>query len=157
MKYREFCSQHQKNVELFVEKAGQNCPKNGPEVPDRDTRKLCANLIMEEAIETVEALGFKVYLYNPPESYKKPFMLQNFKNDEDISLEEIIDGCCDTHVVVTSTLVQCGVPDIPFQEEVDQNNLDKFKDGYSIREDGKLLKSPSHVPPRIGEILERLK
>ena len=69
---------------------------------------------------------------------------------------EVIDGCCDISVVTIGTLISCGVPDESFLVEVDQNNLDKVKNG-TIRDDGKLIKPKDHKPPRIQEILDELK
>ena len=69
---------------------------------------------------------------------------------------ETIDGCCDLAVVTTGTLSACGVPDLPFQQAVDQNNLEKFGPGNTIRDDGKLIKPPGHKPPDIAGILSRL-
>jgi hypothetical protein len=70
---------------------------------------------------------------------------------------ELVDGCCDLSVVTIGTLSACGVSDDPFLMEVDQNNLDKFGDGHSYREDGKLIKPPDHQPPRIEELLEDIR
>ena len=67
----------------------------------------------------------------------------------DADLCAIVDGCCDLSVVTIGTLSACGVPDELFLKLVDENNLAKFGDGHSIREDGKLIKPSDHKPPAI--------
>lgn len=135
-------TEHYDRVKRFMELAGQETPAY-PAIPSEEVRKLRANLIMEEAAETVAALGFTVEYSFKPDPDKK------------LDLVEIIDGCCDLSVVNEGTLIACGVPDRPFLEEVDQNNLDKIEKG-TTREDGKLIKPPDHRPPDIRSILVRL-
>lgn len=140
-------SQHQTAVEEFMRHARQELPAS-PVIPSEEVRKLRAKLILEEAIETVEALGFRI-AWVIDHSY-------GLIPDREPDLVEIIDGCCDVSVVATGTLSACGVPDLPFQEAVNQNNLDKFGPGHSWREDGKLIKPPGHTKPDIEGILKSL-
>lgn len=142
-------SGHYKKVEEFMRLAKQGTPSE-PTMPDEETRLLRAKLIFEEALETIEGLGFNVCLDRLDLRCGDIEFEANNKED----LVEIIDGCCDIKVVTTGTLVACGVPDKLFQEEVDQNNLDKFGPGHSFREDGKLIKPPDHKPPKIKELLK---
>lgn len=141
---------HYLNVLEFMQKAKQATPAI-PFVPGRDVRELRAKLILEEALETVAALGFDVCL--GPDRALVEMACLSFADGETPNLEEIIDGCCDIKVVTTGTLIACGVPDEPFQRAVDQNNLDKFGPGHSWREDGKLIKPSGHKPPDIAGIL----
>lgn len=141
-------SEHYKKVEEFMRLAKQGTPSE-PIMPDEDTRLLRAKLIFEEAKETISALGFDLIQTESSLDGDLDFVPNGQEN-----LVEIIDGCCDIKVVTTGTLVACGVPDKPFQEEVDQNNLDKFGPGHSFREDGKLIKPPDHKPPRIADLLK---
>ena len=140
-------SRHQILVEDFMRKARQDLPESTC-VPNRHIRQLRAKLILEEAVETVEALGFSV-VQNPTGDF-------SFIADREPDLLEIIDGCCDIKVVTTGTLSACGVPDLPFQECVDLNNLAKFGPGHSWREDGKLIKPEGHKPPDIAGVLTSL-
>ncbi len=48
------------------------------------------------------------------------------------------------------------MPDKEIQKMVDNNNLEKFGPGHSIREDGKLIKPPYHKAPDIQGFLERI-
>lgn len=139
-------SEHYKRVEKFMQMARQETPELA-KIPSEDVRRLRAKLIIEEAIETVNALGFSVETH----AGKCEFVADRTPN-----LIEIIDGCCDVRVVTTGTLIACGVPDLPFQNAVDENNLAKFGPGHSWREDGKLIKPEGHKPPDIIGILGTL-
>lgn len=149
-------SDHQKRIEEFMLLAKQEVPSK-PTLPSVEVRRLRAKLILEEAIETIHGLGFELQfdLYNsrnPVDGYGELQLVEFSEGD----LEEIVDGCCDISVVTYGTLSACGVPDLPFIEEVDNNNLAKFGPGHTIRVDGKLIKPPDHEPPKIKEILETL-
>ena len=54
-----FKTNHQLRIESFMKLAGQELPQS-PVVPDIKIRQLRAALILEEAFETIDALGFKV-------------------------------------------------------------------------------------------------
>ncbi len=149
-------TEHYERVKTFMQLAGQDTPEY-PTEPSLEIRKLRAKLILEEALETIEALGFEVVIY-PNIELTGTLSNEHYsikKNNNDFNMTEVIDGCCDISVVTMGTLIACGVPDNPFLEEVDGNNLNKIRRG-TIREDGKLVKPPDHKPPRIKEILEGL-
>jgi predicted HAD superfamily Cof-like phosphohydrolase len=143
MSIPEFRTQHQLRINEFMRLAGQELPDK-PCVPSFEVRKLRARLILEEALETIHALGFQVLdgMHIAPSG--------------EPNLIEIIDGCCDVSVVTIGTLSACGIPDGVFLNEVDQSNLRKFGPGGRRREDGKWLKSSDWVPPDIAGILERI-
>ncbi len=90
---------------------------------------LRANLIEEEARETVEAIR---------------------RGD----LTEAIDGLCDLLYVVFGTAVAFGIDAQYFFDEVHKTNMEKLKG--AVREDGKRLKPPGWIPPRIKEMLQEL-
>lgn len=117
-----------------------------------------ATLIIEEAIETIEALGFyvSVDLENRGEGLKHDWTL--YDNPDLPSLVKIVDGCCDTIVVTTGTLSACGVRDLIPQALVDYSNLAKFGEGSYRREDGKWIKPANWQAPDLkGEIERQLK
>lgn len=131
---------HQHRVERFMMKANQEVPRY-PVIPNRETRRLRANLILEEAAETVRALGFQC-------------VTKIFSKEVEPNLVEIVDGCADISVVTIGTLSACGVSDQPILEAVDANNLAKFGPGSCRREsDGKWIKPPGHKPPDIMALL----
>jgi predicted HAD superfamily Cof-like phosphohydrolase len=141
-------SKHQRRVEEFMRLAGQNMPKVAT-MPDGATRELRANLILEEALETIIALGCSIRVGS------KGFECF-VSNDYEPNLIEIIDGCCDISVVTVGTMIALGLPMEPFLEEVDANNIAKGNGGY-VRDDGKFMKPTNHPKPDIAGVLEKLK
>ena len=148
-------TKHQKNVDAFMILAQQMLPGK-PTIPDEKTRELRARLILEEALEAVEALGFKPRVEDERGLVTLAIDAIEFYPNEGPNLAQIIDGCCDIKVVTTGTLSACGIPDDAFQELVDQNNLAKFGPGGYRREDGKWVKPPGHQPPDIDGMLKTL-
>ena len=138
---------HYDRVKTFMKLAGQDTPDE-PIFPSLEIRKLRATLILEEAMETIYALGFCVQ----EGSKDNEFIVYETTSFNQV---EVVDGCIDISVVTIGTLIACGIPDLPFLEEVDKNNVEKILNG-TIIEDGKLIKSPDHKPQRIQEILLRL-
>ena len=139
-----------------------------PLTPAPSVRELRARLILEEALETINAMGvtvifdgcastdipeggqFSTLLNRPSEGWVAPHA---FKAEDKCDIVEVVDGCCDIKVVTTGTLTAFGVADDAVQFETDSNNLRKFAEGHTIREDGKLVKPPNHPNPRIRELL----
>ena len=149
-------SSHQQSVERFHELAGDPAPAV-PTEPSREVRILRAKLILEEALETIrDGLGVFVFVGDEVSMHSVTDGELSFHCSGRFNITETIDGCCDLRYVTTGTLSACGVPDQPFQDAVDQNNLDKFGPGHSLREDGKLIKPPGHQPPDIAGILEAI-
>jgi len=143
-------SDHQCKVEKFMLAAGQSVPPVIT-VPSERVRFLRAKLILEEALETIDALGIDILLDDARLTYD----CLEFALGGEFNMEEVIDGCCDLGVVTTGTLSACGVPDEPFQFEVNINNLRKLTYSTTVREDGKLVKGENFPKPRIKELLER--
>ncbi len=153
---------HQMEVEAFMLRAKQDVPLI-PTTPSDYVRILRAKIILEEALETIQkGLGVTVSLDIDQGNHSQSFEINNNQLTFATSLTqqfdmiELIDGCCDVAVVSTGTLSACGIPDTPFQNEVNKNNLMKFGPGYVIRDDGKILKPPQHIPPDIAGILNQL-
>lgn len=139
---------HQRRVEEFMRLAGQAIPPN-PIMPSLEIRKLRANLILEEALETIEALGFNIVM--------KPFdgAIEVGPPSHEPNIIEVVDGCADISVVTIGTLSAFGVKDGPILEAIDQNNLAKFGPGSYRREtDGKWMKPSGHKPADIMGLLE---
>ena len=135
--------------------AGQITP-DSPKMPDADVRERQARLILEEALETVEALGFLVRSYRP-DAYIGPRLTDIDLERMDPNLVEIADGCADMSVVAMGTLLSCGIDDVELLKEVDESNLRKFGEGSYRREDGKWMKPPGWEPPNIQGVLDALK
>lgn len=139
---------HFLRIREFMQNAGQDTPSTVT-IPDDETRILRAKLILEEALETVTALGVTATV--APESNGK--LERNtslaFSITGEPDLEEIVDGCADISVVTIGTLIAFGVDDEPILEEVDKANLRKFAEGSYRREDGKWMKPPGWTKPDI--------
>ncbi len=121
-------SKHYELCQMFTDLMGYT--RQELNMPEK-VRNLLADLIMEETKELVEALK---------------------AND----IVEIVDGVCDVRFVATHILCIMGVPDEPFQMEVDLNNIMKFASGYKFREDGKLLKPANHPKPNLRKLLQAI-
>ncbi len=135
-----FRTDHQRLIDEFMRKAKQEVPEK-PTLPGKDVLLLRARLIMEEAVETVEAMGFA------PEMHGRAV---TFHTVGEPDLVKIVDGCADLSVVTIGTLSALGVADYGILQEVDNNNLAKFGPGHSLRNDGKLIKPPNHRPAKFG-------
>ena len=170
-------STHGQRVRAFMAMAGQEVPKT-PTVPPREIRLLRAKLILEEATETISALGFDVgfgewecrekggFLTDGGEwldrDSHKPLERDKHAGFEwsgfaGVDLIEVADGCCDLNVVSTGTLLACGMSDRWLQKEVDDNNLKKFGKGSYKREDGKWIKPSDWEPPKLKALIESMK
>jgi predicted HAD superfamily Cof-like phosphohydrolase len=130
-------------VREFMEAGNQTCPTN-PFIPSVEIRLLRAKLIMEEAVETANALGFRVQLIH--ESLE-------FTDCYDPDLEEIADGCADLKVVTVGTEIACGINGMPIFKEVMRSNMTKDFSGAK-RPDGKILKGATYEPPNIEQFLK---
>ena len=124
-----------------------------PCIPPIGVRMLRARLILEEALETINALGFKIKL-NPISSSNEIRDMSDcalVSHGDAPDLEGIVDGCCDVIYVATGTLLACGVPDVPHLEIVSRANNAKFPGGVAtLNEYGKFQKpagweAPDHM------------
>jgi predicted HAD superfamily Cof-like phosphohydrolase len=139
----------QRRVEKFMGNARQEVPKKVV-LPNEGTRRLRAALILEEALETIEALGFTA---TGPSGYQITAGSTDFLPTGEPDLVEIADGCADIMVVTLGTLSACGIADESVMMEVLDSNDSKFAEGHYINEIGKLVKSPLYRPARIDQVL----
>lgn len=142
---------HYNRIKEFMQKAGQATPE-GAIKPDAETRILRAKLILEEALETVEALGVTVQVGGDRPLEEDAL---SYAADGTWDLQEVVDGCADISVVTIGTLIAIGVDDEPVLEEVDASNLRKFGEGGYRREDGKWMKPPNWTAPDIMGAVDR--
>ena len=141
---------HYDRIREFMRLAGQDTP-TAVTVPDGATRLLRAKLILEEALETITALGVTVTLDGEPVD---PDRLR-CRTFGPVDLEGVVDGCADISVVTMGTLIAFGIDDEPVLAEVDQANLRKFGPGSCARADGKWMKPPDWTPPDIAGVIAR--
>lgn len=165
----------QKNVLDFMQKFEQETPTK-PTIPNSTIRRLRAELILEEALETIYALGFKLQPDNVPELVAC---------DTVGTLEEVADGLGDKHYVgYCGTGVAYGIDMEPIMEEIHRSNMTKLwtdaeytstemQKYYSFKQvspgdpmnphlriwlvrdsRGKVIKSPSYSPANLKPIIE---
>lgn len=154
-------SRHWQSVAAFKRGSGKPVPES-PTEPDEASRVLYAKLLLEETLETIEALGVNVSMECDGKSPRleinelefKPSSLWHGQNGFDMA--EVVDGVIDVKYVGTFILVSCGVPDVPFVEMVDENNLAKLGPGSWKDAEGKVRKPPGHPRPPIAEKLAEL-
>lgn len=152
-------SVHQVRVESFMKLAKQEVPDTVV-IPDEKVRLLRARLIMEEAMETILALGIDMEVDYPSISKEGLPITKNrvrfiVNEARGCDLIEVADGCADISVVTVGTLSAFGIADYSLLAEVDRSNLDKFRgDAHKDEETGKWVKPTDWVAPRIEQILE---
>ena len=93
------------------------------------TKDLRVRLIEEEVAEYIEA-------------------------EENDDIVGIADAFADIIYVICGAALTYGIPLEEVFDEVHRSNMTKFTEGWSIREDGKVLKGEGYEPPRIREIIE---
>lgn len=135
-------TENQKQVRDWMQKFGQETPEK-PVIPSLEIRRLRAKLILEEAIETIHALGISATVCG--------LGLGDAKLEEDLDyykpdLTLIADGCEDLKVVTEGTLVACGLvakdsllDQDPLFDEVMKKNEAKF---WTQEEIGKIYPTP---------------
>ena len=111
-------------------------------------------LILEEAIELADALGF------PTDDIKDSadYMLNKIGPriyDENVDLVAVADALGDLDYVINGAALEMGIPLPEVTEEIHRSNMTKLgPDGKPIyREDGKILKGKDYEPPNLGPIL----
>lgn len=128
----------------IMEKVGQ-IASDKLRVPSPEERILRAKLIVEEALETVEALGVD-------------YIMGRFidAGEDQYDPKGVLDGVCDIAVVSNGTLLCCGLHTV-FEDalnRVDVNNWSKVKDGVIRNADGKYQKPPGYVPVVLDDLIE---
>ena len=149
-------SEHQKRIDAMTSKIPnrQPLPENVV-VPDREIRLLRAKLILEEAIETIEALGCWLIIDGNIISYDDIKVMQSGCQFKKENIIDVADGCADLSVVTIGTLSDFGIDDVELLEEVDQNNLAKFDGDGHLNDYGKWVKPSDHQPPDIAKVLRQ--
>jgi len=108
--------------------------------------ELGASLITEEALETVDALG-----YNISSKVGGKWELKQ-KPSNAVDLVEAVDGMCDTQYVMYWTANMLGIDLEGPMKLVCANNLLKVVDPQ-FHENGKVKKPEGHQPPDIAALL----
>lgn len=144
-------------VEDFHEATGQGYMIDTPE-----GRALRAKLIMEEAVETVAALGFDVdaHIMDPTitrlgnDGPDADIVGDFYKRYDEYHPLDYIDGLCDLTYVVMGGAVNAGINLQPHFDEVHAANMRKL--AGPKREDGKQLKPEGWVGPDHQKVLDNI-
>lgn len=151
------CTPHFQRIRQMMGGFGQDTPDR-PEIPDAKTRELRCRLILEEALEFVEAAGFTTYMAAGGGIYHPiSFKDLSFESTSKPDLELMVDGLADISVVTIGSFVALGVADEAVLLEVDKNNLLKIATGHKDPETGKFIKAPDHPLPDIQGVLDTQK
>jgi|SRR6267142_3374116 len=125
-----------------------------PAEPMLRTPELRANLIAEEAIETVIALvGTARAQTIVIGQLHQALQAATQAGETEPSLERAIDGLCDLKYVTDGMAEDIGIDLEPFSDEVHRSNMSKV--GGTKREDGKLIKPATYSPPDIVGVLAK--
>lgn len=175
--FKNNMTKEQYQVGEFMSHFGQKTPAFVT-IPDRETRKLRAELILEEALETIAALGFDVEWtsIHSQKITKESTAIYPTVGGGVCDIYEVADGLADLHYVgYCGTGVAFGIDMDPVFQEVHRSNMTKmwtdkdlkkvkrlhptgvvetFGQGlHRVKVGGKVIKSPSFSPPNIKSIL----
>lgn len=132
----------------FMVAFGQNVRSTPTVDIPEDERALRARLVLEEALEFVEAMGCSVTCGGA--AVTQDLVKVEVLDDESIDLTEATDALADIIVVTKGSALTLGIPvDDAFRIVHDTNMSKLGPDGSPIRReaDGKVLKPDGWVPP----------
>lgn len=133
----------QDSVKRFMERSKQ-----------AGSAELGARLILEEAIETITALGFHPTVKLGGKFELAPITVAG-TGERAVDLVEAIDGLCDVIYVCLWTACALKVDLTPFMDEVCENNLLKTVNPQ-FDDNGKLVKPDGHPRPQLQRIYDTL-
>lgn len=173
---------YQDKVKDFMKVFGQDCPSK-PVVPDIKTRILRVKLLLEEVLELTEASGLKIIDSMGFEFNKSlltnPDGVQIVENDKiSPNLVEVADALADISYVNYGAANAYGIKLEPVEDEVHRSNMTKLftleeisdldQESFSSKpvrtsgkcylvknKDGKVQKSPSYEPTKIGALIDQ--
>lgn len=124
-----------------------------PTMPDIETRKLRAELIIEEFTELCHAM--KVWGGRMGDGHSPSNWFEDYDGEPD--LVEIADALGDLLYVIYGTAVSCGIDLEPITDEIHRSNMSKVcADGTVLRrEDGKIIKPETYSPADIKTLIQR--
>lgn len=122
-------------------------------IPD-DRLLLRMRLISEEVGELLCALtGHHGKTEKAYKMQLKALVDHMFETRGPFDMVEVADGCVDSHVVISGTALEAGIPEDEVYMEVHKTNM--AKKGGPVREDGKQLKPDGWIAPNIKKVLRK--
>lgn len=133
---------HYNKVKDWMTKFGQATP-NKPAIPEFAVRKLRAKLILEEALETIYALGFVASIEGDTDTIQPDLTNVYFDELLEPNLIEVVDGLCDLHYVAfCGTAIALGLNEAQMNasfEEVHRSNMSKLWTDNEVQYAGFIL------------------
>lgn len=115
---------------------------------------LRGSLITEEVMELLCAMcGFHGKKERAFKMEMRHMWERMFLDRNDADLIEVADGCADSHVVISGTAIEFGIPEDKVYAVVHASNM--AKQGGSKRADGKTLKPEGWQPPDVKGVLTK--
>lgn len=132
---------------------GAAAPDVPTAIPD-DRLLLRGRLIVEEVGELLCAItGHHGKTEKAYKMQLKALFDHMWETRNPMDLIEVADGCVDSHVVISGTALEAGIPEDEVYVEVHRTNMAKA--GGPVREDGKRLKPEGWKPPNIKKVLKK--
>lgn len=141
--------------EFHREVVGDDAPEPSVPTPLRaDRLYLRGLLIVEEVTELLAALcGYHGKTEKAFKNQMKAMWDAMYEQRLEPDLVEIADGCADSHVVISGTAIEFGIPEDKVYKEVHRSNM--AKKGGPVRDDGKRLKPDGWTPPDVVGVLKK--
>lgn len=127
---------------------------DAPTIANDDRLVLRLALILEEAIELADAMGFATDDIKDSADYMLNKIGPRVYEDE-IDIVAVADALGDLEYVTNGAALEMGIPLPEVVAEIHRSNMTKLgPDGKPIyREDGKILKGEDYEPPRLAGVL----
>jgi predicted HAD superfamily Cof-like phosphohydrolase len=123
-------------------------------IPSFEVRRLRAKLILEEALETIQAMGIDIYVDGSYDGDTLTGDLVGYEDKDICDPVGVADGLGDLEVVALGTYAAFGMDDEEIFSEVHRSNMTKFPAGYNgTQPDGKWKKPPTYSEPKLRDIL----
>lgn len=146
----------EEQVTEFHKLSGHPVEKS-PTIPEPKLRRLRCKLIMEEALEFIEASGCNMVIlqYNPDCTLHK----WDIRFDDEVppDLVGVADAIGDLNYVVQGAALTWGIPAKEVGDEVHRSNMTKVHEDGTLhkREDGKVVKPKTFSEPDFSFIIDR--
>lgn len=136
---------YQKQVKEFMLAAEQEV-RDKPGLPKDDELVLGTRLIMEEALEYVEAAGIEIQIEIDGKLIKLDKSVKlHFTKTKEADIVGLADAVADLNYISYGRACSLGIDMEPIEIEIHKNNMSKF-DGAWKDEHGKLRKGPNYKP-----------
>lgn len=143
----------QQQVKDFMLRAKQECPDKA-RVPSAEDRILRARLILEEALEYIEASGLEAVFNDKQITMPEILIREDDPCGNPADLVSMADAVADLLYVTYGSAVSCGLDMEPIQQSVHENNLSKFDDCW-FDDFGKLRKGPNYLPVDLAPLVNQ--